>query len=122
VRRWKGILKLVAIVPVALLTMSISVNAQNRRDVPQTSAEVLALHLPQIAGPIPVYYSPGFESRAQHFQSTLETCKAWYEQEVNVHADIIMAVLDRTDWHKATKTPYPMPHSFSTVIIVPASL
>jgi hypothetical protein len=80
----------------------------------------LALHLPEAAGPVPVYYSLGFESRALHFQSTLASCKAWYEQEVKVHADITMAVLDKADWQKATRVSYPIPHSFSTVIILPA--
>jgi hypothetical protein len=43
-----------------------------------TIEKVRALHLPYAAGPVPVYYSAGFEARAQRYQKAIMACQRWY--------------------------------------------
>ena len=76
-----------------------------------TIEKVRALHLPFAAGPVPVYYSAGFEARALRYQKAIIACQQWYDQQVGKHTDFTLAVLSKTDWEKTTPVPYPMPHA-----------
>jgi hypothetical protein len=45
--------------------------------------KLIALHLPHTSGPVPVYYSPGFEARVLKHQKTLIACPQWYDNTCN---------------------------------------
>jgi hypothetical protein len=96
--------------------------AQVWHDDPETLKRVIALHLPNAPGPVPVYYSPEFKARALRYQKALSACKQWYEQQVNTHADFSLAVLNKADWEKVDKSAYPMPHEFSTIVVLPGRM
>lgn len=44
-----------------------------------TMEKIVDLHLPHAAGPVPVYYSSGFEARALKYQRAITACQKWYE-------------------------------------------
>jgi hypothetical protein len=90
---------------------------------PTTLEKVITLHLPHSSGPVPVYYSAGFETRALKYQKTLIACQQWYDKQVGKHVDFTLAVLNKADWEKSTDDPYPMPSSYSMpppTVILPA--
>jgi hypothetical protein len=90
---------------------------------PTTLEKVIALYLPHSSGPVPVYYSAGFETRALKYQKTLIACQQWYDKQVGKHVDFTLAVLNKADWEKSTDDPYPMPSSYSMpppTVILPA--
>jgi hypothetical protein len=90
---------------------------------PTTLEKVRALHLPHSSGPVPVYYSAGFETRALKYQKTLIACQQWCDKQVGKHVDFTLAVLNKADWEKSTDDPYPMPSSYSMpppTVILPA--
>jgi len=76
-----------------------------------TMDKVRNLHLPYVAGPVPVYYSAGFEVRALKYQKAIIACQRWYDQQVGKHVDLTLAVLNKADWEKTTPVAYPMPHN-----------
>src|SRR5580692_3558372 len=76
-----------------------------------TIAKVQDLHLPYVAGTVPVYYSAGAEARALKYQKAIIACQQWYDQQVGKHVDVTLAVLNKADWEKTTPIPYPMPHN-----------
>ena len=76
-----------------------------------TVEKIRALGLQHASGPVPVYYSTGFEARALKYQKTLVACQQWYDREVGKHVDFTLAVLSKADWQKTTPVAYPMPHN-----------
>jgi len=74
-----------------------------------TIEKIVDLHLSHASGPVPVYYSSGFEARALKYQKAVIACQQWYNQQVRKHVDITLAVLNKEDWEKVTDVPYPMP-------------
>jgi hypothetical protein len=74
-----------------------------------TIEKVRALHLPYVAGAIPVYYSVGAEARALKYQKAIIECQRWYDQQVGKHVDVTLAVLNKADWENVTDIGYPMP-------------
>jgi hypothetical protein len=94
---------------------------------PTTLEKIITLHLPHASGPVPVYYSPGFEARALKYQKSLIACQQWYGKQVGKHVDFTLAVLNKADWERATPVEYPMPHNMGVyqsspppVVILPA--
>ena len=85
--------------------------------------KVQALGNPTLAGRVTVYYSPGYEKRAQELQSTIEEAMGFYERNLKVKADLNLAVLTPEQWAQARKSPYGLP-GFSespNVIFLPAT-
>jgi hypothetical protein len=90
---------------------------------PTVLDKLVALHLPQRPGPVPVHYSPGFKARALRYQHTVIACQEWYDQQVGAHVDFTLAVLNKPEWEKFTDGAYPMPMNYSLpppMVILPA--
>jgi hypothetical protein len=94
----------------SLVAASGAIGQINPAQEKPTIEKVRNLHLPYVAGPVPVYYSAGFEVRALKYQKSLIACQQWYDQQVGKHADFTLAVLNKADWEKTSLVPYPMPN------------
>jgi hypothetical protein len=95
-----------------LLVLPVAAGSQdNSAEKKPTLEKIQALHLQKAAGPVPVYYSAGFEARALKYQKTIIACQQWYDKQVGKHVDFTLAVLNKADWEKTTPVEYPMPHN-----------
>jgi hypothetical protein len=95
-----------------LLVLPVAARGQgNSAEKKPTLEKIQALHLQKAAGPVPVYYSAGFEARALKYQQTIIACQQWYDKQVGKHVDFTLAVLNKADWEKTTPVEYPMPHN-----------
>jgi hypothetical protein len=72
-----------------------------------------SLGLPVLPGPIPTYYSPGYETRAAELRDDVVRGVDFFEQKLGVAPKIYLAVLDREHWSSVcfTGAPYGMPNS-----------
>jgi len=109
------------------LSAALGVIGQTRTKENTTLQKVRALRLQYAAGPVPAYFSAGFEARALNYRKTMIACQRWYEQQVGKHVDVTLALLDREDWEKASEPSdaYPMPYNISKslgdpVVVLPA--
>jgi hypothetical protein len=69
--------------------------------------------LTSLPGKVPVYYSPGYESRAAKLRDNLTKAVDFFEQKLSVTPKIYLAVVGKEHWSDASfvQTPYGMPNS-----------
>jgi hypothetical protein len=97
---------------VFLIAVSFGASGQNTPPAEKPTLEkIQALHLQNAVGPVPVYYSAGFEARALKYQKAIIACQQWYDKQIGKHVDFTLAVLNKADWEKVTAVEYPMPHN-----------
>ncbi|HEY2463150.1 MAG TPA: hypothetical protein VGI32_03760 [Steroidobacteraceae bacterium] len=71
---------------------------------------VRALHVPQLRGVVPTYYSPGYKHRAADLQRFVTAELRFAQRQWGVQVPLSLAVLDRAQWSTAERQlPYPMP-------------
>lgn len=71
---------------------------------------VEALHDPMIPGPVPTWYTRGYEQHARDLQRFLGGERAFVRRELGVNVPLSLAVLDTKQWKLAERQlPYPMP-------------
>ena len=88
------------------LALPISANAQERN-----ALETLHnLPLKTLSGDITVYFSPGYEERAQKLQGWYQEAITFYEGTLSQHFDADLAILNAKHWAAFTKNPYGLPH------------
>lgn len=107
---------LVAYVLFVVTGFALPPNAQNS---PQSSSakeeeprleSVLALKDPFLSGEVRTYYTPGYESRARAVQGFLADERAFYLEELGIHLDLTVAVLDAKQWERLNiLDPYGVP-------------
>lgn len=68
--------------------------------------------LPLATDDVLIHYSAGFESRALALGGDLAAAVDFYERHLGVRPDVVLAVLDETDWPQVTPVPYGFPHWF----------
>ncbi len=69
------------------------------------------LKLPKKEGALRLYYSPAAEDAAAAYAAELEAAVAWYRAQLGWSGPVTMAVLDKADFAKVTRIPYPSPHT-----------
>ena len=62
-----------------------------------------------LPGPIPTYYSPGYQERAEVLQAWLRDADAYFRNRLRVDPDISLAVLDPEHWTLLSMGPYGVP-------------
>lgn len=112
---------LIAAIAFALTTIGATALAQTP---PSSVEQVRQLNLPSLPGDFTVYYSQGFEKRAQLMRSLLAEATAYYRSALGLTPSFAVALLNEADWQKVNpQVPYGVlftsaaPH----VIFAPAS-
>ena len=73
---------------------------------------LVALRLPRLHGPVPVYYSAGVKETAVRDQAAIAACANWYSQQLHVTVPVTVAVLNQADWKRVgALIAYPMPQA-----------
>ena len=77
---------------------------------PSQSVRALkALHLSELAGKVPVFYSEGLAGLAAQQQKNFIDDVAWFRHRLHVSAPVRVALLNETDWNRLGTLPaYPM--------------
>ena len=92
---------------------------------PDALKRLVALHLPRLEGPVPVYYSDGLRTLAMRDRAEIADCAAWYSQQLGVSVPVTLAVLNHADWDRVDKLmTYPMAQALAdegNVIFMPDS-
>ena len=67
------------------------------------------LDLSSVAGPVPVYYSRGYEARARTLQAQATRAVDYFSAQLEVRPAIVLAVLAQRDWEWLADIGYGMP-------------
>ena len=99
--------------------------AQSSPGSPDAISRLVALHLPRLDGPLPVYYSRGLKATALRDQAEIADCSSWYSRQLHVSVPVTLAVLNQADWNRVGHLAgYPMAEAFPSegnIIIMPDS-
>jgi hypothetical protein len=74
-----------------------------------TLERVKSLNTPVLKKELTVFYSPGFESRAEEVAPLIEDARDFYRKKLGFNVDLSVALLDRAQWEKMTRVPYGLP-------------
>lgn len=98
-------------IAVLVFALTVSLTAVNSQVKETTLTRLQGLSLPELSGSVSVNHSPSARERALAYQNSLGDAYTWFEQQLDEHVPIMLAVLDQEAYPKLKGPDWPMPYS-----------